>query len=324
MIVAYKTVGDDLARTDAIGEKGTWVSLLNPTEDEILRVHKELNIVLDFLRAPLDEEERPRIESDEGQVLVLINVPIACGNGNPVLYDTIPVGIIISEDNIVTVCLQENPVLAELVSAKPRTLYTFKKTRFLLQILFKTAGLYLRYLRQIDKQTSEIEARLHWSMKNEEVVKLLNLEKSLVYFTTSLKSNEIVMEKLLRVYLVKTESAAQSPTRVLKAYPEDEDLLEDVITENKQAIEMGDIYTSILTGMMDAFASMISNNLNIVMKFLTSVTIVLSIPTIVASFYGMNVSLPFQKSPYAFLGTLVVSLGASLAAVFLLARRRMF
>ncbi len=324
MIAAYKTVGDDLVKTDAIGEKGTWVSLLNPTEEEILRTHREVNVLLDFLRAPLDEEERPRIESEEGQVLVLINVPIVHGNGDPILYDTIPVGIIITEDNIVTVCLQENPILAEFTSAKPRTLYTFKKTRFLLQILFKTAGLYLKYLRQIDKQTSEIEARLHRSMKNEELIKLLNLEKSLVYFTTSLKSNEIVMEKLLRLYLVRVDSAAHAATRVLKAYPEDEDLLEDVITENKQAIEMGDIYTSILTGMMDAFASMISNNLNIVMKFLTSVTIVLSIPTIVASFYGMNVSLPFQESPHAFLGTIAVSVVASLTAVFLLARRRMF
>ncbi|MCR4401353.1 MAG: magnesium transporter CorA family protein [Firmicutes bacterium] len=324
MITAYKTVGDDLVKTDAIGEKGTWVNLLNPTEEEILRVHRELSIVLDFLRAPLDEEERPRIESDEGQVMVLINVPIVHGNGDPVLYDTIPVGVIIAEDNVVTVCLQDNPILAELAGGRPKTLYTFKKTRFLLQVLFKTAGLYLKYLRQIDKQTAEIEERLHRSMKNEELIKLLNLEKSLVYFTTSLKSNEIVMEKLLRLYLVKTDPASHAPTRVLRAYPEDEDLLEDVITENKQAIEMGDIYTSILTGMMDAFASMISNNLNIVMKFLTSVTIVLSIPTIVASFYGMNVSLPFQRSPYAFLGTMAVSALASLSAVIMLARRRMF
>ena len=161
------------------------------------------------------------------------------------------------------------------VNRRVREFYTFKKTRFVFQILYRNAASYLRYLRIIDRKSDQIEEKLHISQKNSELIELLELEKSLVYFTTSLRSNEVVLEKLLR-------------TERVKKYPEDEDLLEDVIIENKQAIEMANIYSGILSGMMDAFASVISNNLNIVMKFLATVTIVLSIPTMIASFFGMN------------------------------------
>jgi magnesium transporter len=170
---------------------------------------------------------------------------------------------------------------------------------------------FLRYLRYIDKKTDDVEKQLHKSMKNKELFKLLDLAKSLVYFTTSLKSNETVLEKLLR-------------GRYLKMYEEDQDLLEDVIIENKQALEMANIHSSILSGMMDAFASVISNNLNIVMKFLTSVTIVMAIPTMVSSLFGMNVALPMQNNPLAFLYLVLISLGVSAGAVYYLYKKQMF
>ncbi|HHY47465.1 MAG TPA: magnesium transporter CorA family protein [Firmicutes bacterium] len=327
MIKIYKTSVE--GRTDevtSLTDKGIWVNIVNPTEEEILMVSREANLLADFLRAALDEEERSRIEAEDGQILVLINVPVVAENeeGIGFIYDTVPLGVIITDNIIVTVCLRDNEVIQEFTKGGPRAFFTFKRTRFLLQILFITATLYLKYLRQIDRQSNQLEQRLHRSMRNEELVRLLNLEKSLVYFSTSLRANEIVMEKLLRSQLAKVPPDTEVTTRVLKMYAEDEDLLEDVITENKQAIDMADIYTSILSNTMDAFASVISNNLNIVMKFLTSVTIVLALPTMIASFYGMNVRLPLADSPFAFLVILGMSLVVTGAAVIFLAKRRMF
>ena len=181
-----------------------------------------------------------------------------------------------TKDVLITVCLEETPILTAFMDGRVRDFHTFMKTRFILQILYKNATQYLQYLRIIDKKSEVIENKLHQSQKNEELIELLELQKSLVYFTTSLRSNEVVLEKLLRIDKI-------------KKYPEDTDLLEDVIVENKQAMEMTSIYNGILSGTMDTFASVISNNLNIVMKFLATVTIVMSIPTMVASFYGMNV-----------------------------------
>lgn len=326
MIEVFKSAGEELVKTTVIGEKGSWVNLIDPTEEEIVEVARSTNIIPEFLKAPLDAEERSRIESEENQALVLIHIPIAQQHKRNVTYETIPLGIVITDDLVVTVCLQENPILSEFSgNGKPRSFYTFKKTRFLLQILHKTAQLYLRYLKQIDRQTSEIEQRLHHAMRNEELIKLLNLEKSLVYFTTSLRSNEVVMEKLLGSTLPKVDPESRTIAKLIKMYEEDEDLLEDVIIENKQAMEMGTTYSTILGEMMDAFASIISNNVNIVMKFLTSATIILSFPTMVASFYGMNVALPFQhiQYPYVFLIPLVSSLILSSLTAIVLARKRM-
>lgn len=321
MLSVFKTMGEQLVSIDTLGEKGSWINIIAPTEEELQRVCEKAKVSIDLLRYPLDEEEISRIEFDEGQALIIIKIPVIKGN----TYDTIPLGMILTEDLFITVSLEKNELLDEFASGKLRTFHTNKKTRFLLQILFKTATLYLKYLRQIDKRTDEVERKLHQSMRNEELIKLLDLQKSLVYFTTSLKSNEIVMEKLLKSQLTKEPlDPDASDSRLIKMYEEDEDLLEDVITENKQAIEMGEIYTSILSGTMDAFASVISNNLNIVMKFLTSVTIVLSIPVMVASFYGMNVPLPFQNSPHAFAGTLAASALLASLIVMVFIKRRMF
>ncbi|HHW09911.1 MAG TPA: magnesium transporter CorA family protein [Firmicutes bacterium] len=298
--------------------KGAWISLINPTEAEIARTVELTGLSADYLRAALDEEELPRLESEDGQVLMIIDVPITRGKNR---YDTMPLGIIISQAYMATVTLEENEVLTSLLQS--RSVRTAKRTRFLLQILYRTATQYLKYLRQIDRRTDEIESKLHESLRNKELIEMLSLTKSLVYFTTSLHANQSVMERLLRSHLRKTPADTElSP--VIKMYEDDEDLLEDVITENKQAIEMAHIYSNILSSMLDAFASLISNNLNIVMKVLTSVTIVLAIPTIVASLYGMNVPLPFQHSPYAFIYVLLLSIGLAGGAIYFMARLRMF
>ena len=325
MLKTYLTVDDGrLITIDNIAEKGAWVNLINPTETELDEVSTALNINCDLLKAALDEEERSHIEIEDNQLLILINIPSYSEESSGLVYDTTPLGIIVGENNVVTVCLKENLILKEFEAARQRTFCTYKKTRFVLQILFVTAYFYLRFLKQIDKKSSMIENQLHKSMKNEELIKLLNLEKSLVFFITSLKANEIVMEKLLKSHLIKFDPDLQLTSQILKMYPDDEELLEDVITENKQAIEMAETYSNILSGMMDAFASVISNNLNIVMKFLTSITIVLALPTMVASFFGMNVALPMQNSPFAFIIILGISIFLSVVAVILLRRRNMF
>lgn len=320
MLKIYKSIGETLVETKVLGEKGSWVNLINPSKEERQMVARQVGLPLDFLEYPLDEEESSRIEVEEGSVMIIIRVPIAKGD----VYDTIPLGIIITENVTVTVCLESIVLLGELSPGRTKGFYTFKKTRFLLQVLYKTAFNYLRYLRQIDKRSEEIQQILHRSTKNEELIKLLSLGKSLVYFTTSLRANEIVMEKLLRLHLTKDPELTEVHPHLIKMYEEDEELLEDVITENKQAIEMGEIYAQILSNTMDAFASVISNNLNIVMKFLTSITIVLMIPTMLASFYGMNVNLPFQHSLFAFLGIVVVSVALSFIIVMVFRKRHMF
>lgn len=315
MIKVYKSNETGQFSEQEIIEKGCWINLINPSESEIQYVSEKLGIETDYLRDPLDEEEKARIEKENGNVLIIVDIPIMNNEDGTSTFDTIPLGMIIIGDNyFVTVCLKENPIISEFAGNRIKGFFTFKKTRFILQLLYRIAVYYLRYLKQINRKTDQIERQLHKSMKNQELFTLLNLEKSLVYFSTSLRSNDVVMEKLLRM-------------KLLKMYPEDEEIMEEAIIENKQAIEMAHIYSSILSGMMDAFASVISNNLNIVMKFLTSVTIVLSIPTMVASFFGMNVKLPFgfdPANPYAFMFIIAITLGSTALAVLLLAKRKMF
>ncbi len=222
--------------------------------------------------------------------------------------------IITTRDVLITVCLEETPILSAFMDGRVRDFHTFMKTRFILQILYKNATQYLQYLRIIDKKSEVIENKLHQAQKNEELIELLELQKSLVYFTTSLRSNEVVLERLLKLDKI-------------KKYPEDTDLLEDVIIENKQAMEMTSIYNGILSGTMDTFASVISNNLNIVMKFLATVTIVLSIPTMVASFYGMNVlpkGMPFADSPYGFWIVLGFAVALSLIVAYIFNKKDLF
>lgn len=308
MLQIFKTIEEELQNEDTVSE-GCWIALTKPTNEEMQTVVKETGIDIDDLRAPLDDEERSRIEQEGDCVIVLVDIPSLDEKDR---YVTIPLGIYMTKKVIVTVCLEETPVLKAFMNNRVREFYTFKKTRFVFQILYRNATSYLRYLRIIDRKSEQIEEKLHISQKNKELIELLELEKSLVYFTTSLRSNETVLEKLLR-------------TDKVKKYPEDEELLEDVIIENKQAIEMANIYSGILSGTMDAFASVISNNLNVVMKFLSTVTIVLSIPTMIASFFGMNfVNIPLGNNPYGFLIITVVTLVITILVAFFFQRKNLF
>lgn len=287
MIEILKTYEDGIRQINEI-EQGCWVVMTNPSATELLEISETCRIDIDHLRAPLDEEERSRIEVEDDYTLIIVDIPTMEERNNKDRYVTIPLGIIVAKDLIVTICLEETKVLKSFMDGRVREFFTFKKTRFILQILYKNATIFLQYLRSIDRKSEEIEHKLHISTKNSELIDLLELEKSLVYFTTSLRANEVVLEKMLKI-------------ENIKQYPEDTELLEDVIIENKQAIEMANIYSGILSGTMDAFASVISNNLNIVMKFLATVTIVMAIPTMIASFFGMNVGgIPGTNFPYGF------------------------
>ena len=249
-------------------QDGCWIALTNPTATEIFEISEQFQIEVDDLRAPLDEEERSRIEVEDTYTLILVDVPMIEERNDKDWYGTIPLGIIVTDKMIFTVCLEDTQVLTRFMEGRVRNFFTYMKTRFILQILYRNSSMYLRYLRIIDKKSEQVEEKLHFSPRNQELIELLELEKSLVYFTTSLRSNEAVLEKLIKI-------------KSIKKYPEDTELLEDVIIENTQAIEMANIYSGILRSMMDAFASVISNNLNDVMKILSVITIVMSIPTII-------------------------------------------
>lgn len=324
MFAIYKTAHKEISKVNSMKDENLWINLVNPTEEELLQVCEGFQIDMDLLRAALDYEERPRIETEDGQVLLLISMPNKPTNEASVLYNTIPLGIVVTEKVIVTIALEESLLIDQLL-LKKNAPTTQKRTRFVLQMLYSNAQLFLNCLREIDKKSNQIEQHLHKSSKNKELINLLNLEKSLVYFTTALRANESVSEKLLRTYLRKThDEESEITVKVLKSYDEDEDLLEDVIIENKQAIDMAYIYTNILSGTMDAFASIISNNLNIVMKFLAIITIGMAIPTIITSFFGMNVPIPYQNSAFAYLYIISISIFLMIVVILFITKKKMY
>lgn len=304
---------DDLSIATA--EKGSWINVVNPDSDDLQIVSMVTEIPTDVLKMALDTEERSRVEIEDDYVFVVINIPIILETDS---YDTLPLGVFITPDFIVTVCLQETDVMKAFTQNKYPLFYTFKKTRFLFQILFRTATLFLHYLQQINHRTDDIESILRHSMRNREFFMLLELQKSLTFFASALRGNGAVMEKLLRL------RRNQSLHHLLKLYEEDEDLLEDVIIENKQAIEMVEMYSNILMNMSDTFASIISNNLNIVMKFLASITIILSVPTTIFSLWGVNVPLPFQENEWGFFLVITIAMICSAVAVALLWMKKLF
>jgi magnesium transporter len=309
MITIYKNNENGLAvLTEPVD--GCWINVIDPTPAEINQL-KELCIPHDYLTYPLDVDERSRTERENGDILIVLRVPVFQGVAVDIPYTTLPLGIILTNRFIVTVSKRDNPVIQEFSSGRIKGLSTGKRLRFVLRMLLFTAQKYLTYLREITKMVDALEDQLQLSTRNKEVLDLLKYQKSLTYFTTALKSNELMMERLARSQLFNT-------------YPEDEDLLEDVLTENQQAIEMTNIASNILSSMMDAFASIISNNLNGIMKFLASITIVMSIPTMIASFYGMNVELPFEGEPYAFLAVFLMTLTITVPVVILFWKRDWF
>jgi magnesium transporter len=313
MISIYKTLDESgtLQSMETI-EPGCWVNIVAPSEEDLLIVSKKAGVSLDFLKAALDEEETSRIDIEDNNLLVIVDIPFTEMEDNSLTYDSYPLAIIHTESTIITVCLKNSKILTDFIDKKIKSFFTFKRSRFILQILYRIASYYLIYLRQIDKKSLMIEQKLHKSMKNKELIQLLSLEKSLVYFSTSLKSNEITLEKMLKLEL-------------LQKYPEDQNILEDVIIENKQAIEMANIYSNILSGTMDAFASVISNNLNMVMKLLASITIVMAIPNIIFSSFGMNLTgIPFSGNPHAFWITYGIAAILCLIAIITLRRKGLF
>ncbi len=298
MISFFKTNDQNrLCPADGI-EPGCWISLIAPTEQELMRVQTALNVEPDFLRAALDAEETSRIEREEDQTLIIVDVPVAEESDvlTSIVYSTMPVGIIVTAQNVITVALRETSTLREFSEGRIRNVTPAQKTKFVLQVLLHVSKRYLYYLRQIDKITHAVERQLHKDMQNKELFQLLDLEKTLVYFTTSLQSDSLTIKKI-------------TSGRFLKLYEEDQDLLDDVIIELNQAIEMSNIYSSILSGTMDAFSSVMSNNLNSVMKVLTAITILLTIPNVIFGFYGMNVAwlpLPFSWFPAALAGVITL------------------
>jgi len=314
MQTIYRSESDGrLAEIDTIID-GSWISLIDPTPAESAAVAKQCGVDPDDLRAALDVEERSRVTSEEGYVLVLVDVPTQEPRAGRQWYVTIPLGVVITDRVIITVCLEHVSLISEFETGRIRDWRTFMKTRFTLQLLLRNARAYLSALRVIDKMIDRQEARLRRSARNAELIEMLELEKSLVYLNTSLISNQRVLDRLVR-------------TSALKKYPEDDDLLEDTIIENEQAMEMAGIYSGILSGMMDAYASVIANNQNAIMKTLALVTIVMAIPNLVFSAYGMNVASEGMPLAASRLGFMVVVVSAVLVAVIAglaLTRSRLF
>ncbi len=312
MIKIYNTniETDKLEEINEI-KKGAWINLINPSDNEIKRVCSEMNIEEDFIRYPLDYEEQARIDIEDDMTLFVIDVPIIEDIQDDRTYTTMPLGVIIVRDDYcITVSLRRNKIIDAFEKNKVKGFYTYKKTRFILQILYLNSSCYLDNLKKINKEQEATVFLLQQSMQNRDLIQLLNLQNSLIYITTSLKSNEIVMEKTLR-------------GKILKMYEEDEDILEDAIIENRQAIEMSKTYSDILTSTMDAYSSIISNNLNGVMKFLTSLTILISVPTLIASIWGMNVNLPFSTNQYGFAILIGISVLVAVIAYIWLKKKDM-
>lgn len=315
MLEIYKSTLDGEIEKIEEFEKGSWINLINPTNEEIDLVVDKLDLEKSLIIDPLDIEESPRVEKEEDYMSVIVDIPILQEDMSEIegnsKFLTIPVGVIQLENHIITICIEENNILKMFQENKVKSFYTFKKNRFLLLFLYKTAIKYLLYLKQIDRRSSSMQKMLTKSTRNQELFNFLELENSLIYFSISLKANELVLEKLQKM-----ES--------MKKYEEDIDLLDDVIIENKQAIEMTNIYSNILVGTMDTFASIISNNQNTVMKLLAVITIAMSIPTIVTGFYGMNVDLPLQNNPYAYIIIIIGSLVVTVLVSIIFIKTRSF
>jgi magnesium transporter len=308
MLTIYKTTEQGLEQLDSMAN-GTWVKAVDPTPEEIQQLIT-WGIDADYINYSLDLDEMPRMERDEDYTFILIRIPHRQPE-NDVPYITIPLGIMIRGNTIVTICRYDKEMFKVLANGKYRLLKTGKRYRFALYIFLETATRYLTHLREINRMTEAIEDQLQKSTRNREVLELLKYQKSLTYFATALRSNEVMMERVQR-------------TQIFNYYEEDQDLLEDVLTENQQAIQMTSIATEILSGMMDAFASIISNNLNSVMKGLAAITIIINVPAVVAAFYGMNVELPGESHPLAFLMVFGISFTLTALATFIFYKRDWF
>ena len=312
MINIYKTSEGAMNQLDT-QVTGAWIDVVDPTPEEITRLTEEFKVYPDLVSYSLDLDEMARIErdEDEGYTFILLRVPHFQGENVDVPYATIPLGIILMDGIVITVCRHESDIIKTLRNGKYRGLKTGKRFRFVLYVFLEAASRYLAHLRAINKTTEALEDQLQKSTRNREVLELVKYQKSLTYFSTALRSNEVMMERVQRM-------------KLFNQYEEDADLLEDVITENQQAIQMTGIATEILAGMMDAFASIISNNLNGVMKGLAALTIIVSLPGTVAAFFGMNVALPGEAHPLAFLFVFGIAIALTATVIFIFYKRDWF
>ncbi|MBQ2811573.1 MAG: magnesium transporter CorA family protein [Alphaproteobacteria bacterium] len=293
----------------------SWYNMINPSAEEMEKVSAQLKLDFDMVKNALDLDERSRVEFEDNVMSLIVNLPLLDDEGK---FDTLPCGMFFTKRNFVTICSRDNRILSSFNKNTAKTFDTRERGRFLLSILSKCTQYYLKYLAIINQKTEEIEYSLRKTTKNKALFKLIEIQKSLVYFTTALKDNHLVLLKILRM--------TNSPTlsKVVKFTQDDIDLLEDVIVENKQAIEMVDMHRSILEGMMDGFASIINNNLNLVMKFLAAITIILSIPTMFASFWGMNVPVPAAANEHGFLIVVALSILATIFVIIYFRKKGMF
>lgn len=307
MIKIFKTFGGYYEIP--VAEKGCWINVIQPTAQEIVRLSEEFKMPEDIIQDILDVDERSRVEFDDSWSLVIMRIPVENSN-NGIPFQTTPLGIYMTGDFTLTICIQKNEILPSEQPSPYREQYRKVNDvlNFILRLFLRSGNTYLKYLKQINQQTSSIEQDLEKSIKNRELNKLLKMEKCLVYFITSIKANEIVLAKLRNSKRLTTEIH--------------EDLLEDAMIVNKQALEMAQIYSDIQSGMMDAFASVISNNLNDVMKQLTLISIILMIPTLIASIFGMNVPNFMENSILAMPSIIVASLLLSILGVALFRKRR--
>lgn len=309
MITIYKTVKGTL-KEQKRPTAGSWIHAIDPSPEEV-ELLLNYGVPREAIHSALDIDELARVEKEDGIMVVIIRVPYFHGDQVDVPYTTIPLGVITSPKWIVTIAAHSTELMRESRKNKDRPLNTKKHNTFILHILYNTAKLYLQHLTAINRIVDNLEDRLGESIRNRELFQLLKYQKSLVFFSTALKTNSLMIERLQRI-------------RLFQKYEEDQDLLDDVLTENLQAVEMTNISGNILSQMMDAFASMISNNQNNVIKVLTSVTLLMSVPILVASLYGMNVELPFQSHPNAFLLTLSISLFLAFVAFVVLRKKDWF
>ena len=293
----------------------SWYNMINPNTEEMEKVSGQLKLDFDMVKNALDLDERSRVEFEDEVMSLIVNLPLLDDDGK---FDTLPCGMFFTKRNFVTICSRDNRILSSFNKNTAKTFDTRERGRFLLSILSKCTQYYLKYLAIINQKTEEIEYSLRKTTKNKALFKLIEIQKSLVYFTTALKDNHLVLLKILRM----TNSPALA--KVIKFTEDDIDLLEDVIVENKQAIEMVDMHRSILEGMMDGFASIINNNLNLVMKFLAAITIILSIPTMFASFWGMNVPVPAAANEHGFLIVVALSILATVFVIIFFRKKGMF
>ena len=312
MLDIYRTDDSIIHETDSFAP-GCWIKLTAPTTDECEQVAGDFDMDIVDVRAALDEEESSRITVEDGYTMILVDIPTAEERNDRHTYTTIPLGILLREDVIITVCSEETSVLRSFIDHRIKEFSTKKQMRFTYQILYNTSMVYQSLLRTIDRARTEIEEKVSGDMEDADLIDLHELESNLVYFATSLRANNLVIDRLTRYSKI-------------KQYDEDEEILEDVIVETKQAIEMTSIYRDIINGTRELMSTVINNRLNNAMKYLAAITIVLSVPTIIGGLWGMNVDarwMPFSHTPFGFLILCVITLVASIITLAVLKKREM-